>query len=81
MANIKNDVASYKGYQAQLIVDIEDNIIYGRVLGLERDQISFHAESVAEAKAEFESTINEYLKECAADGVEAETPKRLATVV
>ncbi len=77
MTDNRNSVASYKGYQAQLAVDVEDNVIYGRVIGLERDQISFHAGSVNEAKREFENTIDEYLRECAADGVEAETPKVL----
>ncbi|MGB3300395.1 MAG: hypothetical protein WBA76_19200 [Phormidesmis sp.] len=77
MTDSSMSVVSHKGYQAQLVVDVEDNVIYGRVIGLERDQISFHAESVNGAKAEFEATIDEYLRDCAADGVEAETPKVL----
>lgn len=77
----KRSLVRYKGYEAQLVVDVEDNVIYGRVLGLERDRISFHAKSVDEVKTEFEDTIEEYLCECAADGVEPEIPGVLAQAI
>ena len=65
----------YQGYQAELCVDAEENIIYGRVTNIERDVISFHADTVENAKAEFIEMIDEYLVECAADGVVPDAPK------
>lgn len=70
-----NNVVEYQGYRAELSVDVEEGIIYGRVVNIERDVISFHAETVEAAKAEFVQTIDEYLLECADDGVRPDVPK------
>ena len=70
-----NNVLEHKGYKAELCVDVEESIIFGRVMNLERDIISFHADTVEAAKAEFIQTIDEYLSECADDGVRPDMPK------
>jgi predicted HicB family RNase H-like nuclease len=69
------NLIEYKGYQAELCVDVEDNLIYGRVVNLDRDVISFHAETIENAKTEFTEMIDEYLADCAAEGVLPDVPK------
>ena len=47
---------TYKGYTARVEYDERDNIFAGRILGI-RNIISFHGETVAELRAEFELAI------------------------
>lgn len=51
---------SYKGYTARIEFDPDDNIFFGRVIGV-RDIIGFHGETVAELTADFHNAINHYL--------------------
>ena len=53
----------YKGYTARMDFDAEDNILVGKVLGIE-DVIVFHAESVHEFQAAFHSAIDDYIAAC-----------------
>jgi predicted HicB family RNase H-like nuclease len=50
----------YKGYTARMEFDAEDNILVGKVLGVE-DIIVFHAESVHEFQAAFHTAIDDYI--------------------
>lgn len=50
---------TYKGYTARVEHDERDNIFAGRILGI-RNIISFHGETVAELRAEFELAIKNY---------------------
>lgn len=70
-----NNLVEHQGYQAELCVDVEENIIYGRVINIERDVISFHADTVENAKTEFVEMIDEYLAECTEEGITPDTPK------
>lgn len=62
-----------KGYTARIEFDERDNIFVGRVLGL-RDVVSFHGETVAELRADFEAAIKHYLAVCRKSGVSPEKP-------
>ena len=64
---------SYKGYTARIEFDERDDIFVGRVLGV-RDVISFHADSVAELRAEFHLAVDDYLADCAEREVSPEKP-------
>lgn len=64
---------SYKGYTARVEYDERDNIFVGRILGI-RSIISFHGETVAELRAEFERAIKDYLAECKKEGIHPEKP-------
>lgn len=64
---------SYKGYTARVEFDERDDIFVGRVLGV-RDIISFHADSVAELRAEFAAAVEDYLADCAEQGLSPEKP-------
>ncbi len=64
---------SFKGYTARVEYDERDNIFVGRVLGI-RTIISFHGETVAQLRAEFEHAVKDYVAECRSDGVPPEKP-------
>lgn len=74
------NLIEYKRYQAELFVDASESIIYGRVINIERDIISFHADTIEQAKAEFVEMIDEYLEECAEDNVLPDQPKIMAAL-
>ncbi|HIA56019.1 MAG TPA: toxin-antitoxin system HicB family antitoxin, partial [Candidatus Lambdaproteobacteria bacterium] len=56
---MKNSL-SYKGFSARVEFDADDNIFFGRVLGVE-DIIGFHGETVKELTEDFHNAINHYL--------------------
>ena len=64
---------SHKGYTARVEYDERDNIFVGRILGI-RSIISFHGETVAELRTEFEHAVKDYLSECKKEGVAPEKP-------
>jgi len=64
---------SHRGYTARIEFDERDNIFVGRVLGL-HTMISFHGETVAELRSEFETAIEEFLRDCKEQGVRPEKP-------
>ncbi len=64
---------TYKSYTARVEYDERDNIFVGRLLGI-RNIISFHGETVAELRAEFELAVNDYLADCKQQGVSPEKP-------
>lgn len=64
---------SHKGYTARVEFDERDSIFVGRICGI-RAIISFHGETVAELKAEFEKAIEDYLAECNERGLKPEKP-------
>lgn len=64
---------NHKGYTARVEFDERDSIFVGRVLGLHA-MISFHGETVAELRSEFETAIEEFLRDCKEQGVRPEKP-------
>lgn len=64
---------SYKGYTGRIEFDERDNVFVGRVLGV-RSIISFHGETVAELRGEFEAAIDDYLLDCTEQGIAPEKP-------
>jgi len=64
---------TYKGYTARVEYDERDNIFVGRILGI-RSIVSFHGETVAELRAEFEHAVKDYLAECKQQGIQPEKP-------
>ncbi|KNX76646.1 HicB [Pseudomonas sp. 250J] len=63
----------YKGYAARIEYDARDDIFVGRVLGL-RDIISFHARSVPALHEAFREALDDYLADCAEQGIAPEKP-------
>ncbi|MBF0218170.1 MAG: type II toxin-antitoxin system HicB family antitoxin [Gammaproteobacteria bacterium] len=64
---------TYKGYTARVEYDERDTILVSRILGI-RNMISFHGDTVAELRAEFELAINDYLADCKQQGTPPEKP-------
>jgi len=64
---------THKGYTARVEFDERDNIFAGRVLGI-RTMISFHGETVAELRHEFEVAVEDFVRECKEKGVKPEKP-------
>lgn len=62
---------THKGYTARVEFDERDSILVGRLLGI-RSIISFHGETVAELRREFEKAVQDYLAECEDLGVKPE---------
>ena len=61
----------YKGYIARVEYDDENRVFSGRVINL-KDIITFHAENVDGLKKEFKTSVDDYVKWCKEDGVEAD---------
>ena len=68
-----SNTMQYKGYNASMDFDTEDQVIVGRVLDID-DIIAFHGESVAEFQSNFHEAIDAYLSASAALGLAAEKP-------
>ena len=64
---------TYKGYTARVEYDERDTIFVGRILGI-RSIVSFHGETVAELRAEFEHAVKDYLADCKQQGIQPEKP-------
>lgn len=64
---------SHKGYTARVEFDERDNIFVGRVLGI-RSMISFHGETVAQLRHEFETAVDDYVHDCRQQGLKPEKP-------
>ena len=64
---------TFKGYTARVEYDERDNLFVGRILGI-RNIISFHGETVAQLRAEFELAVKDYLADCKEQGIHPEKP-------
>ncbi len=63
----------YKGYTASVEYDHEDDILVGKVVGI-NDTIVFHGESTRELKQAFTVSIDDYLQACEQLGQEPGKP-------
>lgn len=66
----------YKGYTASMEFDSEDQVIVGRVLGID-DIIAFHAKTEAEFQSNFHETVDAYL--AASIAIDSRVEKSAAT--
>lgn len=64
---------SFKGYTARVEYDERDDIFVGRILGI-RSIISFHGQTVAGLRSEFQKAVKEYLGDCKREGLSPERP-------
>lgn len=62
-----NDVIRYKGYYTKVQVDLEEDILWGKVEGID-DLIIFECHTPAEVEAAFHEAVDEYLDFCAETG-------------
>lgn len=64
---------NYKGYSGLMMVDPEEGVISGRVLGI-RDVVTFEGDTVVEAVQAFKDSVDDYLVFCAEQGVAPDKP-------
>jgi predicted HicB family RNase H-like nuclease len=58
-----SDLLKYKDYHAMVHFSTEDDIFYGKILGI-NDLITFEGQSVGELKKAFREAIEDYLETC-----------------
>jgi len=63
----------YKGYNGTVEYSDADKILYGKVLGV-KGYMSYIGDSLESLRKDFEEMIDDYLDECAEDGVEPQKP-------
>lgn len=63
----------YKGYTAQIEVDVDAGILFGQVLDI-NDVITFKGKTVEEIRQEFKNSIDDYLEFCQELGQEPDKP-------
>lgn len=63
----------YKGYIAELTLDVAEDIIVGRVINT-ADIISFHGKTLEEAKEAFHNVLDIYLEAAEKEGIEPNKP-------
>lgn len=63
----------YKGYVGSVEVDLEANLLFGKLLHI-RDLVNYEAQNPADLKLAFEEAVDDYLEDCVEQGVEPDTP-------
>ena len=58
----------YNGYTGSVDYSEEDNCLYGKVLGMSKDMITYEGQDVNELRRDFEGAIDDYLALCKANG-------------
>lgn len=68
-----NNFLSYKGYTGSIEYSEEDNLFFGKLLGI-RSLILYEGASCNELIADFHGAVDDYLAMCEAEGQEPEVP-------
>lgn len=64
----------YKGYTGSVDYSEEDNCLYGKVLGMSKDAITYEGLDINGLRKDFEEAIDDYLVLCKAQGREPRVP-------
>jgi predicted HicB family RNase H-like nuclease len=63
------DKLEYKGYYGSIEYSREDDCLFGRVLGMPDNLISYEGNTATELYADFKEAINTYLEHCQRKGI------------
>ena len=63
----------YKGYQGSIEVDVESNLLHGKILFV-TDLVTYEAKDVAGLRREFEAAVDDYLTTCKQLGRDPQQP-------
>jgi len=58
-----NDILQYKGYYAAVHFSADDDVFFGKLLGID-DLVNFEGASVKELKKAFHEAVDDYLETC-----------------
>ncbi|MBR1688329.1 MAG: type II toxin-antitoxin system HicB family antitoxin [Prevotella sp.] len=64
----------YRGYTGSVEYSEEDNCLFGKVLGMNKDHITYEGTDVNTLRRDFEGAVDDYLASCAARGVAPRKP-------
>ena len=64
----------YKGYSGTVEYSEEDNCLFGKAIGMNKNLISYEGKTIEELKADFEAGIDLYLESCHKRGVKPQKP-------
>lgn len=64
-----NNTLNYKGFTAKVEFSADDNVFFGRLLGIDAI-VTFHAETVEELKSSMKESVDFYLEVCEKKGKE-----------
>ena len=66
-----NDILEYKSYYATVHFSAEDEVFFGKIIGI-NDVVSFEGATVVSLKKAFREAVDDYLAACAALGKDPE---------
>lgn len=72
MSGSATNTMSYRGYNARITYDDQDQIFFGHLAGI-KDIVGFHAETVPDLRQAFKEAVDEYLDLCDKTGT---TPQK-----
>lgn len=58
-----NSALCYKNYLGSIEYDVDDEILFGKILGI-NDVITYEAENLKELKTAFQDSVDDYLEHC-----------------
>ena len=58
-----NSILRYKGYSARPEYSADDQVFYGKILGID-DLVDFYTENAKEIEKEFRAAVDDYLEFC-----------------
>ena len=64
------DYLKYKGYLGSVEYSAADNCLVGKVLGMNKDSITYEGNTIDELRSDFEAGIESYLEGCKELGIE-----------
>ena len=59
---------SYKGYYGSVEYSLEDDVLYGKVIGI-KGLLSYEGQTLDELRKDFQGVIDEYLEDCKVQGI------------
>ncbi len=64
----------YKGYSGTVEYSEEDNCLFGKVIGMSKNVITYEGKTVEELKTDFVAGIDLYLESCQEQGIKPQKP-------
>ena len=64
-----SNVMEYKGYVGTVEFSAEDNILFGKVIGI-NGLVSYEGDSIRTLREDFKAAVDDYLEMCEAKGIE-----------
>lgn len=69
----------YKGYQGSIEIDLETDLLFGKILFV-NDLVTFEAKTVPALRKAFQEAVNDYLETCRQLGRESQKPWENAAI-